>query len=290
MKKSLLMSAVLAAFTVPSMAMAQDADPNTGAISFGADLNFTTSYFFRGYNQEDTGLIFQPNIYATTQVIDSDNFDLTAKVGLWSSLHTEQTASDDIWYEADIYGLLTASFAGNYYATLGYTLYTYPGDAFEAIQEFGLSGGVADATDFWDSSEEKNFTMPVEIGFYKETDDGNGEQDFYWELKAIPTLATDAEFIPGMGSATLSFPLILGGSLDGYYTDDEGGNETFGYFSVGVNVGLPIGTDIIPARYGNWTLNAGVNYIYLMADSAEAANDGGEDYELQGMVGVSVSY
>jgi hypothetical protein len=294
MKKNLLCATLAAALAMPAFAMAaEEVSPNTGAIHFGADLNFTTSYFFRGYNQEDTGLIFQPNIYGYTDLItDADKNSvltgLRAQVGLWSSLQSEQTASDGFWYETDLQASLTATFASDYYAALRFTYYAYPDDAFESVQELGVAGGIVDISKWWDKSETKSFTLPAEFGIYKEISDGNGDQDTYWELKVTPTIALGDETIPSFGKPTLSFPVVLGGSFDGYYTEDDGSNEEFGYVSVGANLGLPM--KFVPAKYGSWTLNAGVNYIYLIADSAENANDGGEDYELQGNIGVSMTY
>ena len=293
MKKSLLCTTIAAALAMPALALAEDAAPNTGAIHFGADLNLTTSYFFRGYNQEDSGVIFQPNIYGWTEILpDADKnstvSSLKAQVGLWNSFQSEQTASDGIWYEADIYGSLTATIATDYYASLRFTYYTYPDNAFESIQEFGIAGGVIDATNWWDKSANKMFTMPLEYAIYRETDDGNGSEDTYTELKIIPTFAFGDEFVPSFGKPVLTIPVILGGSFDGYYTDDNGHNATLGYLSVGANLALPM--TFMPAKYGSWTLNAGVNYIWDIADSASNANDGGTDYELQGMVGVSMAY
>ena len=314
MKKSVLCSTLVAALGMPALAFAQPMAPmntptaaqptasmgmnepsgqtNQGALHFGADLNFATSYFFRGYNQEDIGLIFQPNVYGYTDLItadaDSTLSGLRAKVGLWNSLHSEQTASDGFWYEADLYASLTANFASDYYATLLFTYYTYPDDAFESIQEFGLAGGIVDVTNYWDKSEGKMFTMPLEYGVYIETSDGNGDEDIYTELKLTPTFAFGNEFVPSFGKPTLSIPMVLGGSFDGYYTDDDGGHENLGFFSVGASMSLPM--EFMPAKYGTWNLVGGINYIYLIADSAENANDGGEDYELQGTIGVSMTY
>ena len=81
--------------------------------------------------------------------------------------------------------------------------------------------------------------------------------------------------------------LLLGMSPDGYYLDSDGHNEFFGYYSVGVTFGLPLD---LPPKYGSWSANFGVNYIGILADSAEVANDGGEDYELQGFIGISMAY
>ena len=314
-----MLLAAAAAAAVPSLAMAQSEGPagsqtsvspsktqqplpqpepvpdnnvNNGALHFGADLNVATSYFFRGYNQEDTGFIFQPNVYAYTDVIQADEdatlSGLRVKVGSWNSFHSKQTLSDDAWYESDLYGVATATFANKYYVSVGYTDYTYPGNAFNSIMEIGVTGGINDVTNFFNSTTDKPFTLPVEVGFYKEFDDGNGPEDFYMEVKATPTLATTYDMIPGFGKASISFPIVLGTSLDGYYLDSDGHNEFFGYIQGGITVGLPM-TFIAP-KYGNWTLNAGVNYIQCLADSTEFANDGGTNYEVQGLVGISVIY
>src|SRR5688572_22874536 len=40
-------------------------DPNTGGLTLTGGVDWTTAYFFRGYNQEDTGLIFQPWVTIT---------------------------------------------------------------------------------------------------------------------------------------------------------------------------------------------------------------------------------
>lgn len=312
MKNRLLCTSAAIALALPAFAIAQQAPAsgtpgsmqpteamgaapspaNTGALHFGVDLNLTTSYFFRGYNQEDTGLIFQPNVYGYTDIITADKDStlsgLQAKVGLWNSIHSEQTAGDGIWFEADLYGSLTATFASKYYATLQYTYYAYPEDAFESIQEIGVAGGIVDVTNFWDAGQNKSFTLPLEYGIYWETSDGNGEEDIYTELKITPTFTLNGNWVPGFGKPKLEIPLVLGGSLDGYYLDDDGHNETIGYLSAGVKISLPM--DFVPAKYGTWNLVGGVNYWHLFADSAETANDGGEDYELQGTIGVSMTY
>ena len=45
-----------------------------GHTVIGVDLNFATSYFFRGYNQEDTGLILQPYATIGASIVDEEDF------------------------------------------------------------------------------------------------------------------------------------------------------------------------------------------------------------------------
>lgn len=302
MKTRILYSAILAAVAMPSLALAQDMSPaqdpapNTGAIHFGADLNFATSYFFRGYNQEDTGLIFQPNIYGYGELLpdadaNSTINSLRLKLGAWNSFHSEHDVAegtgDEIWYESDLYAILTATFGQGFYASLGYTAYTFPGNAFDTTHEVGLSVGYDD-TEVWANMGHEAFALHPEIGLYKEVSDGNGTEDAYGEIKLTPGLIIDREMIPGFGKAAVTFPIVLGLSVDRYYLDSDGDNEFFGYIQGGVAVSLPITG--IPARYGAWNLVGGVNYIQMLADSVELANDGGEEYELQGIIGVSMTY
>lgn len=285
MKKRLLSAALLAALVVPSFAKAEDAAPNTGAFHFGADLNLTSSYFFRGYNQEDTGLIFQPNIYTTFNAVSSDDVTVDLKLGSWNSFHSEQTASDDSWYESDLYALATVGAYG-FNFNVGYTFYTYPGDAFNTIQELGFSTSFNDKKLFEEAGL-KGFTLNPTVGWYFETDDGNGDEDQYIELGLYPTYQLDMDNVPVIGKSKLTVPIVLGMSPDGYYLGSDAHNAFFGYFSVGTTFSMPLD---VPAKYGSWTANVGLNYIQMLADSTELSNDGGTDYELQGFVGVSMSY
>src|SRR5690606_5782290 len=101
--KKLLLSLVIGSATItPNISYGQDEPgPNTGAISFSASQTITSSYFFRGYNQEDIGLIYQPGVAATISILDSDDLDITATIGTWNSFHSEQTGSTNTWYESD---------------------------------------------------------------------------------------------------------------------------------------------------------------------------------------------
>lgn len=288
MKKRLLSAALLAALTVPSYAMAQDAvDPNTGAFAFGVDLNWTTSYFFRGYNQEDTGLILQPNVFTTFNAVSSDEVTVDLKLGSWNSIHSEQTGDDaDIWFENDVYALATVGAYG-FNFNVGYTIYTYPGGALETVHELGISTSYNDAK-IWEDAGLKGFALNPTLGWYFEVDDGNGEEDQYIELGLYPSYSIDRDDMGVVGKGSVTFPMILGMSPDGYYLDGDGENDFFGYYSIGATLSVPL--DFVPAKYGSWSASAGVNYIGLLADSAEGVNDDSEDYEIQGFVGVSMRY
>src|SRR5688572_625873 len=257
-------------------------DPNTGALTLTGGIDWTSSYFFRGYNQEDTGIIIQPYATLTAAVYDGDSFDINVYGGAWNSFHSKQTLTNDTgpsaWYESDLFGgvdFLIDKF------TIGaiYTLYTYPNGSFESIQEIGVKLAYDD-TDVMKGAG-VDFALKPYVGVYFEIDDGNGTEDIYAEVGVGPSFAL------GNTGVTISVPVALGLSLDDYYLDSDGGNETFGYGTISLLGSIPLP---IPSRYGAWSLTGGVQYIQLFADSAEAVNDGGENYEIIGKVGISFAY
>jgi len=256
-------------------------DPNTGAFTLTGGVDWTTAYFFRGYNQEDTGLILQPYATLTTNIYDGDSFDINLYGGTWNSFHSEQTLASSgpsSWYESDAF--FGADFVIDKF-TIGaiYTFYMYPNGAFETIQELGFKVSYDDLDLMKKAGVD--FGLKPYFGIYIETDDGNGTEDTYAEVGIAPSLAL------GSTGVTISVPIALGLSIDDYYLDSSGDNEVFGYGSISLLGSIPIP---MPAKYGAWTLTAGVQYIQLFADSAEAANDGGTEYEVLGKVGVSFAY
>jgi hypothetical protein len=75
-------------------------------------------------------------------------------------------------------------------------------------------------------------------------------------------------------------------SPDGFYLEDDGTNEFLGYVSVGLSASYPLWSF---DDFGEWSITGSLTYLSLFADSLEAANDNGEDYELIGTVGLGIS-
>ncbi len=279
MSKRIVATAVLAAMAAAGSARAEATDPNTGGLTFGASVDWTTSYFFRGYNQEDTGLIVQPGVTVGFNAFTSDDVSVDLTLGTWNSFHSEQTGGDNVWYESDLYAVAGVSAYG-FNFNLIYTVYFYPNNAFETIQELGFQFGYDDAK-HWENVGLKDFALNPVFSVFAETDDGNGSEDIYAEIALAPSFGLD------VASLSLSFPIKFGFSVDDYYVDNDGDNEIFGYASIGAMASIPLP---MPEKYGSWSLTGGVEYIQLFADSAENANDGGQDYELLAKVGISMSY
>ena len=260
--------------------------PNSGRLSFSGGTDFATAYFFRGYNQEDQGVVGQPYLTLYAKLSDEDEFKVTGYVGTWNSVHSEATlatadSGPDSWYESDfIAGVDVASGA----LTVGfiYTLYTYPNGAFESIQELGVKLA-------WDDSEfqkgKLGFALKPYVAVYAETGDRNGSEDWYGEAGISPGVYTFNE--DGKYPVAISVPLTVGLSLKDYYFDEGGDEEVLGYASAAVTASVPLA--FIPADYGSWNVTGTFQYLYLNAEGLQAANHG-DDYELIGKIGLAFAY
>ncbi|GIW75434.1 MAG: hypothetical protein KatS3mg104_0497 [Phycisphaerae bacterium] len=272
--------ALAALVTGPTVALAEK--PNTGALEFSGGFDVASAYYFRGYLQENAGLIIQPYFNVAFTAVESDDFTLGVNLGTWNSIHTENTASDGngagAWYENDITLELPISF-GKFTVTPLYYLYQYPNGAFETIQEIGLTISYDDTGLIAD-----DFALAPYIGIYHEFDDGNGTEDTYAEIGIGPSWTPPA--VGGYEIPALTFPIALGLSLNDYYTDSEGDNALLGYGSVGVTTSFPLP---VPEKWGAWSVNVGGYYQYLFADSAEAANNDSQ-HVFYGTIGMSFVY
>ena len=123
-----------------------------------------------------------------------------------------------------------------------------------------------------------SFSSILPYGFAGESDNSNVGDDeaIYFQLDLGPT------FDVFEGKASLSIPVSLGLSLDDYYvgTDDE----TFGYFSIGATLEVPLES----LEGCSATFNAGVNFLVL-GDTAEAANNG-DSSDVYAFAGIALSF
>ncbi|HEX8339470.1 MAG TPA: TorF family putative porin, partial [Tepidisphaeraceae bacterium] len=276
--------ALAAALAAPTFAMAEK--PNTGGLTFTGSVDVASNYYFRGYLQENEGLILQPAFSIATKPMAFDDFSVGLTLSTWNSFHSENTLSDGdgagAWYENDIYGQVPIT-VGKFIFTPIYTLYQYPNGAFETIQEVGATLSFDDTGAYTGlGSWAEGLALKPYIAAYYEIDDAGGEENGYWEVGIAPGYTFDL----GQFSLPLTFPIMLAGGWDDFYTDSDGDNETLGYLQVGVTTSIPLP---IPEEYGVWSVNAGGYYQYLIADSAEAANNDSNDV-FWGKIGISFVY
>ncbi len=195
------------ATAAPTQAAAEE-EESPVAVLVGADI--PSSYFFRGYRQEtDPNFTFQPFVDVSFATEGA-----TFNFGSWNSLHTGSLSDADAgFYETDFYAAATV---GRVKAT--YTAYMYPGfndDTLATIHELMLS------TSF------EHFLAPsVAVAFEFAKPEGY-DKGVYLELGIAPSVPM-AEDAP----VSITIPVKIGTSLKDYY-----GEDFFGYFSAGINLG-----------------------------------------------------
>jgi len=252
---------------------------NSGLISWSVGVDTVSTYVFRGIEQEDSGFILQPFVEVGLPIGDT-GLDFT--LGTWQSFHSEGTGADGSgpsrWYEADIYAGLGYALTDEIYISSTFTGFYSPSGAFADIEEIGFGLDYDDSAIFGDYS----FAPYIFIAF--ETRDAGGSEDIYLELGGeFTALFIESEDIP----VDISFPFALGFSLDDFYTDENGDEESFGYVKIGAAASMPL--DFIPAEYGTWTASAGLDLFFVNSDAGLLDGED-DDFEIVGLLGVSMEY
>lgn len=293
-------------FAMPTVSHAQEeaAPINSGAFTFSAGFDVSTHYFFRGVLQEDQGLIVQPWADISVEVYPGDDGDSVTGVGLsvgtWNSFHSEQTgaagAGPDTIYETDYYIGAGATLFDDWEAGITYTALTSPNGAFATVEEIGITVGYDDS-DLWASTVEGTsfeglaLSPYVTVVFELSNSTAGTDEGIYGEIGIEPSFAVyESEDYP----LTLSVPVAIGMSLDGYYqnfSDQANGaaaadGDFFGFVSAGGVLSMPL--TFIPEKYGAWEGYVGVTVLFLGED-LETVNNG-DSYEVIGTLGVGMKY
>lgn len=305
-KKSALALALAGLGAMPMVARAEEApevEPvNKGRVSLSAGFDITTAYYFRGIPQENQGFIFQPyagigfKLYEGAEGAALNS--LTFNLATWNSLHSGPSGTDgsngspEAWYESDFIAGLSATVFDKWTTSFSYTAYMGPNDVFNTIEEVSL--GLA----YNDSELLGKFALYPRILVAFETDDeadgGNSalgtsgtSEGIYLEIGVAPSLTLiESKDFP----ITLTVPVTVGLSLDDYYEDGNGGDNTFGYVDIGLDFSMPL--SFIPADFGAWTLKAGPHWVYIGQNCQDITTgvNGGDDNEIYGKIGISMSY
>jgi len=260
---------------------AQDESANQGNISTSVGLNTTSAYYFRGIDQEGSGLIFQPSVEVGTTLYEGEDVTLSGNAGLWWSIHTAGTGDASTAdgrsrvYEEDVYAGLNLS-AGNWSLGTSYIFFTSPNDAFATIEELDLSVSYDDSEALGDYA----LSPYVMVGF--ETDNHSGaDEATYVELGVSPgTTLNEKSTYP----VSVSFPVTIGLSGDDYYEDPSGDEETLGYIQFGPHASVPLAKN---TQWGSLSLSGGVDYLFIGPE--ETAN-GGDSSEFLANISLNLSY
>jgi hypothetical protein len=283
---SLMLAAASAVvLTGASQAQAQDAPPvNSGKVAFSLGFDVVTEYWFRGLGQENQGLILQPWIDVTFELLSNDDMTVTGSVGTWNSIHDD--AAGDAWYESDFYAGFGVEMGKVSVGATYINLYNPAGgDIFAEEIDISLS---------YDDSElglpfalNPGVTLAVEIDGGSDAGSSKGT---YLEIGIEPSV----QDILGSDSVPvgLSLPVTVGLGLDDYYEDGLGNDDTFGFIDIGLVLSTPL-DGLIPADYGTWTASFGVHWISL-GDSAEnisaAFGTGQDDSSVYATFGLTMEY
>jgi hypothetical protein len=240
-----------------------------------------SQYFYRGYNVVSKGWIVQPAIDFSYTVLDRDGLTITPHVAGWFNFTEEKGANEPQHFaEADLFAGVALGYA-NFELLVDYNFQGYPsGFGIDAgsgqVQEVQFVLSYDDGA-LWPDGSALAGLFP-HVGYYREVEDRNDDdRNAYVEVGVEPTLR---EFSLGGRGVTISFPLVVGLSADGYYTDAAGGNETLGYYLAGVKAAV--------ALDARWTLVGEVDYLRLEATSVLEAN-GGDGDAVVARVGVSAA-
>lgn len=249
------------------------------------NLDFTNAYFYRGIRREDQGLIVQPAARFMANLHRGEDWRIDGFLATWNSFHSEKTGArthgdfTDTWYECD----LTAGFTlirGPLSLTTSYTFLTSPGDAHETVQELGFNLALDDTPWLGGWAMKPYATLVFETGA-DGSDSPELDRGTYLELGITPGFTCNA----GKTPVTLTFPVSVGLSLDDYYQDASGDDDTFGFVQVGAKAAVPLP---FGDRYGTWTLNVGVAGLFLGDHTAEI--NGGNDAEFLGSLGLQLNF
>jgi hypothetical protein len=252
-------------------------------------VDWTSAYFFRGIKQETEDVILQPYGELTFKLVENAGAltSLSLTAGIWNSLHTGPTGSDSVtasdpkvWYELDGYGKLSAVLGEDLTTYALYTAYLSPNNVFNTVQEIAFGVAYNDAKLLGPFALNPSFLVAFEFDGQA---DAGADKGVYAQIGIAPGYAFLAD---SASPVNLSVPLSVGLSLSDYYEFGTGSDDTFGYFSGGVTVSVPLA--FIPPEFGKWLVKGGVTVLYL-GDNLKAVN-GGDEVQVIGTVGLAFTY
>jgi hypothetical protein len=305
--------ALVAAFVAPVWAEEPPPPPNSGALSLTINLNFPTSYYFRGIAQSNAGFQFEPYLELKANVYQGDEKDVVTggflKVAGFSHFNSVAPPITTNYYEQDVYVSGGLVLLKRLTLEAGWNLYAYPGIG-SAAQVQEVFGKVSlDDSGLWPFKlpGDQDFALSPYVLIAGETSGGadgaapfGGQPGIYMELGIDPGYVFD---IDKRWSVRFHLPFVLGLSLNDYYqvaTITGVQNKTFGYADLAFAADVPL--KFMPARYGRWTFTSGLHLLWLGSNnqllagppSLNALNGlnvtGGSAFNVWGVLGLRMEY
>jgi hypothetical protein len=284
-------AAALAIGGAASVARAQDSAPS--AVHGFVDLSLKNAYITpRGLLVVNKGLTTQ---LLTGLVLDlyqdasGPINDISVTGGFWNDFATAQNAAKvGSWNEFDYFFGPSVTFLNDWKAGISYLDFLSPPGNFKQEKNLETSLG------FNDSPYLKPISFhPYAKLFYSVTGGstvvvGKKGGTYDVEIGAVPTLATSLG-IP----VTFTMPTWFTVGPASYW----GGTSNFGVFSTGLNAKTPL--SFIPARFGNWYADTGIQYNNLIngslidaqiADGVASPKTAGNNNVWVGMIGIGFGF
>jgi hypothetical protein len=231
-------------------------------------LDYTSSYYRRGYLQDDSGLILQPFLTGGCCLNPGAPVLVQPYVTSWNSFGLPDLDDPMATMVEGMGGVFLTwdrlSFDANY------AVYdSSPVDPESWIQEAGFKASYDLGPDCPSLGAGHPFTLRPSVGLVWETFDESGAEDAYWELGLEPAWRLPC----GCRRVAVALPLVAGFNADGYYFDSAGAEESLGYLAAGLAVSLALPQ---PTCGAHWYLSASVQYMRLVADNLVQINGGAD--------------
>lgn len=237
-------------------------------------VTFISRYYSRGILQEWSGFIVEPNLDLFFKLIDNGDKSffnsLVLNLSLWDSFHSNKTgvppgshSTVSSWYESDYYVGLTATFAKNFSFQTSYFEFDYPSGVADPQRSLNFQ------LNYNDSDLLGAFALHPHLTYLYNFQGIAGLKHThanYFEVGLAPgyTFAPKSTY-----PVTLTAPLTAGFGDSRFY-----GGDSFGYFSAGLSLGVPLA--FISPHYGTWTLTFAGTY-YKLGSTTSEVNHGHTD-------------
>lgn len=246
---------------------ATDVEDGGLPVMISGGLDFASAFYFRGYLQADRGLILQPYLNVFTRQNSTEDLVIRPYVSLFNSSHfgNDNPMAD----MSDVMvGAVTDWHAFSF--DTRYAFFTMSPMMRTPVHEIGARVSY-DALQRWSDVETlAPFRLKPFVGVYGDYIQDLDEIQMYLNLGVEPSWRVD---VAGC-RVGMSLPLEWGLGGNGYYSNANGSNATYGYFSTSLtaSVALPVSD-----RLGQWFLNGTLQYLHLAADSVQMAARGNDD-------------
>jgi hypothetical protein len=282
----------------PKPVAEDDASPWSLSLSVTA----TNAYIFRGITEEDRGVIVQPAAELDYLAHKGDGWLKEASLGLgtFDSFHSGPTGtggdtaeSPKAWYEADVYLVMHGTLDHGIGVAATWYEYTSPNSQFSAISEFDVAVDWDDGY-LWNDAFKIHPSIAIARELHHQSeqpDDPVGTHPGTWLGVGIAPEFTLLDLgDPGQESTsrpvTLVLPVLLNLSLDHYYEDASGNEDTFGALDVGAALDVPL--PFLPEGLCQWSLDLGLHWLYFGDNMTEVHH--GERTQWVASAGISLSF